>query len=439
MSTAADRIRVALDGTPLYEPPLDHEDPTHRKQTATARPMLPFKLSDLAADRWVEEPSPVRWLVRPTIPLGVPGMIAAMGDAGKSGLLLELALRVAAGESQIELPIFGGQVIERGTAVFVTAEDSEANIQRRLHNLDPFAQRRRTAPGKLLVAALPSHGGSFGLVRQDGRGLARTDQFEAILDQFKVLPELRLVVFDPLQAFVHADVNASPEAAQFFCSALAEVAAATGATVITAHHMRKPTTPPKTPEEAREAIRGTTALVDGLRFAYAIWPAERDNARRLLKEISRPYEPNTVFSGAIVKSNEPVLREVRMLVRSTCTGVLQDLTDRLKMVRKFANDDLSALEQGIKQAAKDGRPFCRHGINGVYTRREILPNTLRSIGRDTLEEMVSHLLDQGRVVQALANGTTTKWLDIPDGPFACGEGTFAAGSHKGQPGPRGTA
>jgi hypothetical protein len=430
MSSAADRMRAVLDEAPPYEPQSD-------ERANDQRPQLPFKLTSLDAALWIDDPAPVRWLVRPTIPLGVPGMIAAMGDAGKSGLLLELALRVTTGESPTELQIFGGQVVELGTAVFVTAEDNKASVRRRLHALDPFAQRRRMAPGKLLIAALPSLGGAFGLVRQDGRGLERTDQFTAILDQLRAIPDLRLVVFDPLQAFVHADVNAAPEAAQFFCTALAEVAATTGATVVTAHHMRKPSTPPKTPEEAREAIRGTTALIDGLRFAYAIWATDQDDARRLLKEISRPYEPNAVFRGAIVKSNEPALREVRTLVRSSTTGVLQDLTDRLKVVRKFSDDELAALVAGIGDAAKDGRPLCRHGQNGIYARREILPSSLQKTGRDTLEEMASHLLSEGRIVQALASGTTTKWLDVPDGPFARGEGTFAAGSRKGQPGPRG--
>ena len=419
-----------------YDAFLRGEAPPRREASRPPPPALSFKLSNLDTAGWIEEPPPVAWLVRPTIPLGVPGMIAAMGDAGKSGLLLELALRVATGEGTIDLPIFGGRVVGRGTAVIVTAEDNEASVRRRLHALDVFAQRRRAAPGKLLIAPLPSLGGAFGLVRQDGRGLARTEEFEAILDQLRGIPDLRLVVFDPLQAFVHADVNASPEAAQFFSTALAEVAATTGATVITAAHMRKPSTPPKTPEEAREAIRGTTALVDGLRFAYAIWAIDQTDARRLLKEIGRPYEPNAVFRGAIVKSNEPALREVRTLVRSSNTGVLQDLTDRLKVVRKFGDDELSALVNGIRDAATDGRPLCRHGQSGIYARREILPTSLQKIGRDMLEEMASHLLSEGRVVQALANGTTTKWLDLPDGPFARGEGAFAAGSRKGQPGPR---
>jgi hypothetical protein len=427
-------MRAELDNAEHFQP--EDERGSARTRAGPPKSKLKFNLVDLAADQWVEEPAPIRWLVRPTIPLGVPGMVVAMGDAGKSGLLLELTLRVATGESQIELPIFGGHVIERGTAVFITAEDNQGNVHRRLHALDAFAKRRCAAPGKLLVAALPSLGGSFGLVRQDGRGLARTDEFEAILDQLKALPDLKLVVFDPLQAFVHADVNASPEAAQFFCSALAEVAAVTGATVITAHHMRKPTTPPKTPEEAREAIRGTTALVDGLRFAYAIWGTEPKDAQRLLKEISRSHEPNTVFRGAIVKSNEPALREVRTLVRSTGTGVLQDLTERLKVVRKFGDDELAAMVTGIAEQAKAGRPFCRRGQSGVHTRREVLPVLLHKTGRDTLEEMVTHLLGEGRIVQALATGTSTQWLDVPDGPFARGEGVFEAGARKGQPGPR---
>jgi hypothetical protein len=48
-----------------------------------------------AADRYSGDPPPIEWLVEGTIPKAVPVMVAAMGDTGKSYLLLDLCLRVA--------------------------------------------------------------------------------------------------------------------------------------------------------------------------------------------------------------------------------------------------------------------------------------------------------------------------------------------------------
>lgn len=45
-------------------------------------------------------------------------------------------------------------------------------------------------------------------------------------------------------------------------------------------------TPISTPEMAREAIRGTSALVDGVRFAYAIWQAPEIIGRRICGHMS---------------------------------------------------------------------------------------------------------------------------------------------------------
>jgi hypothetical protein len=46
-------------------------------------------------------------------------------------------------------------------------------------------------------------------------------------------------VLDPLQTFVHADINADPMAAALTMSLLNMVAAETGATVLASHHVRK--------------------------------------------------------------------------------------------------------------------------------------------------------------------------------------------------------
>ena len=118
-------------------------------------------------------------------------------------------------------------------------------------------------------------------------------------------PELRLVVIDPLQAFVLADVNADPAAAQFLWSAMAELASATGATILLTHHMRKDgMLRIADGDDAREAIRGTTALVDGARLAYALWKLDDETARPICNTLQIPFERGRIVRGAVVKAND---------------------------------------------------------------------------------------------------------------------------------------
>jgi RecA-family ATPase len=120
-----------------------------------------INLSDYGAERFIGPPPPVKWLVEGVFPLGVPGVLAAMGDTGKSFSALNLCYHIASepeGNLAFNLPLFGGRVSAHGTAVFITSEDSEAEIHRRLAVIDP-TEHRGERPGKLIIVALPDAGG----------------------------------------------------------------------------------------------------------------------------------------------------------------------------------------------------------------------------------------------------------------------------------------
>ena len=258
------------------------------------------------ADRYAGEARPITWLCQGTIPLGIPALIAAMGGLGKSYLALDLALQIAAGVAGLEQPrkILGGRITIEGTAVVITAEDSFDAVHRRLNRIDPTFRRLRH-PKRLIVLPLPDAGGLRPLIASDGKALARTPFFNDLKLQLLQLSELRLVVIDPLQAFVLADVNADPAAAQFLWSAMAELAAATGATVLLTHHMRKDgMLRIADGDDAREAIRGTTALVDGARLAYALWKLDDETARPVCNTLQVPFERGRIVRGAVVKAND---------------------------------------------------------------------------------------------------------------------------------------
>ena len=61
--------------------------------------------------------------------------------------------------------------------------------------------------------------------------------------------------------------------------------------------------PVSTLVEAREAIRGSSAIVDGVRTAYAIWQVDKDEGDRVCKTLGLPIDPTRVFKGGTVKTN----------------------------------------------------------------------------------------------------------------------------------------
>ena len=306
-----------------------------------------------------------------------------------------------------------------GTAVILAAEDSREAIHQRLCALDPDGTRRAAAAGRLFVVPLPSAGGPVTLAVAQAHGaFGVTPEFAALRRQLKRFASLRLLVIDPLACFVGLDINKDPQAGQYVQSVLAGLAEETGATVLVAHHMAKTGRDGRVnAETARDAIRGTTALVDGARCVVAIWPAgESDGGARP----GRQAAPE-LFEAAVVKSNAPADRSVHLLQRQP-SGLLVAVPRPSRGIRHPAPGQL--LASAIAGAARAGRPYTKSGQTGLYARRDELPESLRTLTRSRLETLLADTLDARLVVACTAGRGATRWLDAPCGPFAAGQGTF---------------
>lgn len=375
-----------------------------------------------------------QFLVDQTFPMGVVSILAAMGDTGKGMLTLDLALKVAFGHpNDLTITAFGNRVGQHGTAVIFTAEDDQAEVHRRLERLDPYGQRLRR-PDKLLIVPLPNAGGAFPLVSVTKDGPEATKQFHHIKEQLLKIADLKLIVFDPLSSFIHADVNADPAAGSFSTGLLASLATETSATLIIAHHMRKPPNGKAitSVEQARDAIRGTSALVDGVRLAYAMWPAAQDYQDMVFKDLDETYERSSVYEGAVVKSNGPADRTIRTYLRNK-QGLLVDVTSRIVEAKTPEQELKELLIETIARAARNHHPFTHTGGTGVHRQRNRLPSVFHNMGRDKLERMVQELLNARppKLVKGRATGSKEdKWLDVRDGPFAIGEGQFEDGAEE---------
>ena len=168
-------------------------------------------------------------------------------------------------------------------------------MHRRIERLDE-AGERFDYPNRLHVVPLPNVGGVFPILRDNMGDYSETDEFKKIYEQILQLSNLKLIVFDPLASFVHADVNADPAAGAALTGLLSRVATETGSSVIVCHHMTKVQGDKviSKPEEARNLIRGTSALVDGVRSAFALWQVDEKTSVGRCNDLGVPIDRDRV-------------------------------------------------------------------------------------------------------------------------------------------------
>ncbi|MDP2828732.1 MAG: AAA family ATPase [Sulfuricellaceae bacterium] len=308
-----------------------------------------FDLADWhAQDRFTGEPPRREMLVSGVFPMGKPALVAAAGGVGKSFSLLQLAREVAAGsDDDLMRPVlFGGVLQATGAAVLVTSEDDAIEVHSRLASMGEI-------PSRLYVVSLPDAGGVRPLFQADRAGVvSATPAWVELTRQLIAMKNLKLIVLDPLQPLAACDLN-DAGAAQAVCSRLAALASETGAAVIISHHFSKQRDI-ETPAQAREAVRGSGALVDGVRCAYALWPMPMAKARATCTTLGRDYAPDCIVMGAVVKSNGKATRDVITLLRNDF-GLLVDMTADLRDRAPKVKDLLPELKAAIAGAAADGK------------------------------------------------------------------------------------
>lgn len=390
-------------------------------------------LSNWTCDlQFTRKAKPREWLVDETFPLGCCSILAAMGDSGKGFMMLDLCLSVAEPDKKLVSggpQAFGHDVVAHGTAVYITAEDDHEEILRRLEGLDPSGDRRRAAGRNLIIVPLPNAGGPIPLVVNSKTGPEASIFFNEIRSQLLAMPDVKLVVFDPMASFIMADINEDPAAGAFTTGLMSSLAHETGANVQFCHHMKKADTSKGiTPEKAREMVRGTGALVDGVRSVYALWPADFMFAQRVCRRMNVSFERNRVFNGAIIKSNGPSDRDIKTYVRND-SGLLVACDDTIRQISITQTELDALLIDSIAYAAKSGHPFTKTGANGIVKeQKHRIYKELQDLGEKKIRSMVDRLLEEKEIVMAAAKGEkTAKWLDVPDGKFAIGIGEFESG------------
>ena len=378
-----------------------------------------------------------KFLISDTIPLGVPVLFAAPGDTGKGMMTLDMGLKISSGDPMQEC--FGSMVSGSGDVVIISAEDDMAEMHRRIVRLDP-ENTRAAARYQMRVLPLPNLGGVFPVMQKIDNSYEMGEEFARLYEQILQIKNLKLLVIDPLASFVHADVNADPAAGAALMGMLAQMATETGATVMVNHHMAKNRDMDGivTPEQARNSIRGTTALVDGVRCAIAAWPVDDIAARERSKVMGIRHERNMHIDFAVVKSNGPVDRRIRHLVRDMRSGLPVDRSS--EMTANLSPDGrtiemhekLTMVLEIITYAENNGIALTITGANGIltYCRGVPGPERLGSMAfiannepsDSTLSEWVGQLIAEGKVGKyQLTRTGQRKYLGRSNGPMSRGE------------------
>lgn len=372
-----------------------------------------IKIADFTGEMFVSIPPELKYVVKNTIPRGVVGLLSAMGDTGKGMLLLDLALKICQPKDGMPQKAFGNLVAATGSVVIFAGEDTADEIHRRLHKLMPNGLSGKIDCSKLHIIPLPNAGGPFAIAKKcrNSDEFCLTEEYESLKSQLEAIPDLALIVFDPLASFAGVDINTDPRAASYITGKLAALATHTNAAVIIAHHIRK-NDGISTPQEARDAIRGTTAIVDGVRFAIAFW-ANTAEEKKIFAELGQDYRPNACFKGAVVKANFGADRMVRNYVRSETRAVLEEVPVKILPKTLSAEEFNELLISAIKKAQGAGCPFAISGISGLYENREKLPLELQEASRDYIRNAAKRLLGCGKIIKISPTGSgDKKWLGV---------------------------
>ncbi len=224
-------------------------------------------------------PAPFRWVVPDRIPCGMSGALVAPGGTGKGFAILQLCIAKATGTCWL-----GSPTGAPADVLMISAEDDRQVLHHRLHAVfreivgDPRDDTYSLGLGKSpkrCAELLSAHlrivdvvGIGARLTQQDRGGQFETTELPGMIaDECRTGHfEPAVVVLDPASRFRGGDEN-SNEGGTRFVESMEQIAQATGAAVIAVCHANK-ASQVDGGAESQFALRGASAIVDGVRFAF---------------------------------------------------------------------------------------------------------------------------------------------------------------------------
>lgn len=221
------------------------------------------------------KPQPIRWLWSGKIALGKPTLIAGDPGLGKSMLTVNLAAHVSTGR---DWPA-GGGTCPQGDVLFVSAEDDPADtIRPRLDAVGADPRRVHIVGG---VESLNRDGDP------ETRLLSLRRDLEPIREAALALPQCRLIVVDPVSAYLDGADSHNNAEVRGVIAPLSELASSIGAAIIFVTHLNK-----GTGGSALYRATGSLAFVAAARAAFLVTRDKSDQNRRLFLPLKNNLGPD---------------------------------------------------------------------------------------------------------------------------------------------------
>jgi len=351
-------------------------------------------LQHMAANIINRELDPLTWVLRESLLSATLGLLCGPPGVGKSTFLLQLAASIATG-----LPWFGDRLVpgSKGSVLAVFCEEDERILNRRVQRVF------KALPEVLAVTPWPKIQASASAIKKDflanlitvpaaGRdvrllhaGPSREPEpsqvFDELLARAKSIPDLKLIILDPLSRLYGQNENDNAMAT-YFCSLLEQLAQETGASVIVNHHVGKGAgTDGKGKFNLNAAIspdviRGASALTGAARWQLNLFSFDAKTARQELKN-SAARDGQYLVAKVTKKNYGPpesplflqrgdggILRPVAAQAEEEKRGLFEQITDKIiAIVRKHEEDGKPSLT--IKRLKETYTAQWKEEVSGV--------------------------------------------------------------------------
>ncbi len=305
--------------------------PAQQNKAQTLQPYTSKQLLEM-------ELPPVRYVVEGVIPMGM-GLLVAKPKIGKSWMVLDLCLSVAAG-----VPFLGFQTRQHGT-LYLALEDGASRMQGRILKILDGKPAPETA--RILFKA----------PRMD-EGLL--DALGALLDDN---PDIQLVCIDTLSKIrpkAKAYENAY-DADYDFVGKLKDFADSRGICVLLVHHTSK-----RKADDSFETINGSTGIMGASDFAIIL-----DKKNRLEDEAS------FVLTGRDIEQQDRVVSFDKTHCRWVLQGTAAEIAEQRRIADYEANPVVKTLRELLLQG--DGTWTGNAGklmeLGREYTHEELAPSS----------------------------------------------------------------
>jgi len=295
-------------------------------------PDSPERLAKLECFAQIQ-PKPLSWLWWNRFPTGKLSLIVGDPDRGKSLLTIDIAARITTGKLFPD-----GAPSERGSVIMLSAEDdAEDTISPRLDAAGADVSR----VNRLEAVRVVLRDG-----KQAERGFSLESDIDALDDAIKQVPDVRLIVIDPVSAYLGGADSHNNAEVRGLLAPLAELAARTGVAILAVTHLRK------SGGAAIYRAMGSLAFAAAARAVWGIAEDADDPEKRIMVRVkgNLSHDPGGLGYRIEVTSGIPLIAWEPGVVNMRADDVLGGLDSRKD--RSERRDAEAWLKEFLKHGPK---------------------------------------------------------------------------------------